>query len=178
MKEDAFPSSCRVLATSLALWLSGGMMRGCSDPLIRAQGDVTVKSAVPIDGNIRIPTTVPIDGGVRIVQTVPVALQGPLEITIQPPSVAYQGTFVSEEIMKLIKEGETTAEYVRAILGEPDFKSDLSDGTEVWRWTYAPVRDQTSFFSLLGKGDKEPRPEHVTVVIRFRGGVCIEKWRG
>lgn len=105
------------------------------------------------------------------------ALEGPIEVSMQMPSVIYDGTYISEEQFKWIEEGETTGEWVIAALGEPDFKSTLSDGSEIWRWSFRPTAAQSNLFKLIGKSD-EPEPSNINVLVHVREGVVIDARRG
>jgi hypothetical protein len=105
------------------------------------------------------------------------ALDGPIQLMMEGPSVTYDGTFVSEEQLEWVDEKETTAEWVRAVFGEPDVITPLSDGTEIWRWSFRPTRAQGELLHIFGT-EKEPEPSHITTMVRIRDGVVIEKRRG
>ena len=111
-----------------------------------------------------------IDGGVDT---------GPIVVQLQGPSVEYEGVYVSDALLERLQVGTTTADWVTAVLGEPTSRTTLGDGSEIWKWTYRPIRHQTSLISLLGQGDEEePNPNPVTAFVRLKDGVVVEKWRG
>jgi hypothetical protein len=137
--------------------------------------------ALPLIGGACAPEgTITTDHTMRL-QTSPfearLALEGPIEISMQVPSVTYDGTYISEEQYKWLEEGETTGEWVIAALGEPDFKSTLSDGSEIWRWSFRPTAAQGNLFKLIGKSD-EPEPSNINVLVHVRDGVVIDARRG
>jgi hypothetical protein len=123
---------------------------------------------------LRIDDTVPI----VITQPVPIALSGPITINLQGPSVEYQGTYVSEALMERIHLGNTTAEWLLAVIGEPEFRTPMSDGTEIWKWVYRPASAQSPLVSLLGQDDQRPSPQPITAYVRLQDGIVIDKWRG
>lgn len=64
----------------------------------------------------------------------------------------YEGRYVSDETLTQIQRG-ATQEYVLALIGEPSSRTDLSDGTSIWKWAYSKrVSSQNSVF-LLFSGD-------------------------
>jgi hypothetical protein len=105
------------------------------------------------------------------------ALEGPIEISMQMPSVTYDGTYISEEQYKWVESGKTTGEWVVAAYGVPDFVTALSDGSEIWRWTFRPTRAEGQMFRLFGKDD-EPAPSHISTIVHVRGGIVVDKHRG
>ena len=72
--------------------------------------------------------------------------------------VSYTGNYVPSDSLSQIRVGESTPEYTAAILGEPTSKSDLDDGTSIWRLGQAEViNDLIDYFLLAileSPGDK------------------------
>lgn len=124
---------------------------------------------------LQIGGTVPI-----VIQSgVPIQLPGPVTIQVQGPSVEYEGTYVSEALMERILVGQTTGEWVLAVVGPPQTKTPMSDGTEIWKWVYRPTGTTAPLLPVLGEGDREkPHPQPITAFVRIKEGVVVDKWRG
>ena len=108
-------------------------------------------------------------------------LEGPIQMNmqLQGPTIRYEGTSISDELLERVNPGKTTGEWVEAVFGEPSKKTPLSDGTEIWRWTYKPVAQEVSVVSLFGGGsEKEPKLASTTVYVQLRDGIVIDKWKG
>lgn len=104
-------------------------------------------------------------------------LDGPIQMQLQGPSVKYDGVFVSEKLLERVKLGETRTDWLRAVLGEPTAKAPLDDGSEIWKWSYRPLEQQGSLFSVFGGSKDEPVPQPTTSFLRIKDGIVIEKWR-
>lgn len=109
--------------------------------------------------------------------TARVELAGPIQINMQGPVVTYKGTYVSEGLFGRILVGNTKPDWILAVIGEPDIRAPLDDGTEIWRWAYRPVQQQGSLLSVFGSNKDEPKLQTVTCYVRLDKGVVIEKWR-
>jgi hypothetical protein len=129
-------------------------------------GETTLKSDSRIDMRMSEPMRI------EIAMAEPIKV----DVNIQGPAIVYEGTFVSEELMEQVDVDKTTAEWVLAVVGEPDQRNAVSDGSEIWRWAYRPTRQQGSFVNFLGGDD--PQPHHILAYVRVRNGIVIEKWRG
>lgn len=117
----------------------------------------------------------------RLEGDVALKLEGPIQMNmqLQGPTIRYEGTNISDELLERVNPGKTTGEWVEAVLGEPSKKTPLSDGTEIWRWTYKPVAQEVSVVSLFGGGsEKEPKLASTTVYVQLRDGIVIDKWKG
>jgi len=64
----------------------------------------------------------------------------------------YEGRYVSDETLAQLHPG-ATQEYVVALLGEPSSRSELSDGSSVWKWAYSKRVTSQSHVLLLFSGD-------------------------
>jgi hypothetical protein len=122
---------------------------------------------------LRIDQTVPIS----INQPVPIALTGPISISLTGPKVEYAGTYVSESLMERVQIGHTTDEWILAVIGEPDTRHEMSDGSVIWKWVYRPTATMPSLITLPGT-EGRPDPQPITAYVRMRDGIVIDKWRG
>lgn len=105
-------------------------------------------------------------------------LEGPVQIQLSGPSVTYSGTYVSEALFARVKANVTRDEWILAVLGEPDFRSRLSDGSEIWRWSYQPVAQQGAPLAMwTSGGEQEPSIRQSTTFLHLRDGVVVEAWR-
>lgn len=106
-------------------------------------------------------------------------LDGPVQIQMQMqgPTVKYEGTFISEKLLDRVKVGETRSDWLVAVLGEPNFKTALTNGDEIWRWTYRPMEQTSSVLSVFGSSKDEPTLQPSTSFIRISGLTVVEKWR-
>jgi hypothetical protein len=144
------------------------------DP-VRVANPIELSDKPVVLDALRIDETVPI----AIAQPVPIALTGPITIKLEGPSVDYEGIYVSEALMERITLGQTDAEWLSAVIGEPTSRHPMSDGTEIWKWVYRPRGTQTPLVDLLGQGqEKRPDPQPITAFVRLKDGVVVDKWRG
>lgn len=107
-----------------------------------------------------------------------IKLEGPMQIQMQGPTIKYEGTYISDELLEQVDVSKTTDDWVLAVLGEPDARGNLRDGTEIWRWTYRPVEQQSSIVELWSKSDKDPKLASRSVFVQLRSGVVVRKWKG
>jgi hypothetical protein len=113
----------------------------------------------------------------KLDQPIPIQLAQPIEVRISGLAVDYTGTFVTEQLYNMVQIG-SSSEYARAIYGKPDEESTLKDGSAVWKYHYRPTSSQGSIFSLLGKKDDEPKPEHIVTLVFIKEDKVSGKWRG
>lgn len=107
-----------------------------------------------------------------------IKLEGPMQIQLQGPTIKYEGTYISDELLEQIEVSKATDDWILAVLGEPDARSNLRDGTEIWRWTYRPIEQQASIVELWSKSDEEPKLASRSVFVQLRSGVVVRKWKG
>lgn len=151
-----------------------------NEPGVRIAQPVRVEAVAPLPVELpgRIAVEAAQDMPVRMTAPVPIALTGPITIQLSGAGTQYEGTYISASLMDLIKEEETTADWILAVLGEPTARATLRDGTEIWKWVYQPVRHEGNLVSVLGFGeDEEPEPRPIMAFVRLRGEVVIGKWR-
>lgn len=141
------------LATAASWWAL--VLAGCSDHM---------KLDSSMEGKLE--TVIRADGPLQ------------LQVQMQGPTIRYEGTYISDELLEYVKIGKSTDEWIVAVFGEPDARSVLKDGSEVWRWTYRPIEQQGSVVELFSKSEKDPKLATRTVFILLRAGVVTEKWKG
>lgn len=109
-----------------------------------------------------------------------VKLEGPVQLQaqLQGPTIKYDGTYVSDELFEEIEVSKTGGDWIVAVLGKPDARAELKDGSEIWRWTYKPVEQQSSIVELWSKSEKEPKLATRTVFVQVRDDVVVRKWKG
>lgn len=119
----------------------------------------------------------------RIEGPLEMRIDGPLEVRIEGPLVFSDGSYISDENFARLEVG-SDAGWAVALFGEPDQRTTLSDGTEVWRWQFRHVGTNPSLVSI-GEGDVEnpTSPDLkstmvVTTFVHVRDGLVIDKWRG
>lgn len=107
-------------------------------------------------------------------------LEGPIQIQmqLQGPTVKYDGVYVSDKLLDRVEVGKTRPDWLIAVLGEPTGKAPLDDGSEIWKWSYRPLEQEASVFSVFGGGSQnEPKLQPSTAFVRLNGRVVVEKWR-
>lgn len=106
-------------------------------------------------------------------------IEGPIQIQMQGPTIKYEGTYISDPLYEIVKPGETTSDWIIAVFGEPNVRTELRDGTEVWRWTYKPIAQESAIIEVFGSDEKkEPKLTTRTVFVQIRDDVVIQKWKG
>lgn len=136
---------------------------GCADRMA-LDGNLNGNVATSLDGQLA--TTVKVEGPLQ------------LQVQIQGPTIKYEGTNISDELFGIIKVGVTADDWLLAVFGEPDARSTLRDGSEIWRWTYRPVEQQGSMVQVFNKTEKEPQLATRNVFVQLRNRLVIEKWKG
>jgi hypothetical protein len=174
----------RRLALSVCAAGLAAAVSGCGIPL----APVTLAEGVVVEEPIEIAHPIELDA-LRIDQTVPIVIQHPVPIALpaemppitiqlQGPQVEHRGTYVSEALMQRIQIGITDAEWIVAVVGQPDSRHPMSDGTEIWKWVYRPSASQQPLIDVLGTDDRRPDPQPITAYVRLREGIVVDKWRG
>lgn len=156
-RTHGYRRGIQIGASALAvIFCCGAPLGGCSDHMA-------------LDGSLKgdLATTIKLDG--------PIVLQ--MQMQMQGPTVKYEGTYISDDLFAYVKVGEATDEWLTAVLGEPDAKSILQDATEIWRWTYRPVEQQSSMVEVFSESEKEPKLATRSVFVRIRARLVIEKWK-
>lgn len=103
-------------------------------------------------------------------------LAGGCSIVRSDSHVSYTGNYVSTDSLTQIQVGESTPSYVEAILGEPTSRSELENGSIIWRWDYTESRSSDGSLLLIFDGSSSRTRKHSTYV-QFEDGVVAKKWR-
>jgi hypothetical protein len=86
-----------------------------------------------------------------------------------------EGQYVSATTLEQIQRG-STQEYVLSLLSEPTSKTVLTDGTEIWKWSYS--KSTSSKHSLLLLVDSEKcSTNRYNAYVQFEDGVVAKTWR-
>jgi outer membrane protein assembly factor BamE (lipoprotein component of BamABCDE complex) len=86
------------------------------------------------------------------------------------------GKYVSDRTWRQIDEGETSAAWVEATLGEPSERKRMDDGTEIWRWNYTEHKNSSGHIFLLFNGSSS-KEKQSAAIIELKDGVVVKKWR-
>ena len=86
------------------------------------------------------------------------------------------GKYVSDRAWRQIDEGETSAAWVQATLGDPSERSKLDDGTEIWKWNYTEHKSSSGHIFLLFDGSST-KETNQSAIIELKDGVVVKKWR-
>jgi outer membrane protein assembly factor BamE (lipoprotein component of BamABCDE complex) len=85
------------------------------------------------------------------------------------------GTYVGAETISQIPAGKT-ADYGLARLGEPDSKTPVGNGAELWKWGYSE-RKTSGGSVLLVFGASNNTERRSTAYVELRDGVVVHAWR-
>lgn len=85
------------------------------------------------------------------------------------------GQYVSATTLEQIEPG-ASPEYVTSLLGDPTNKTELSDGTSIWKWVHTETSRSTSHLLFLVNARKEHEGRH-TAYVQFEDGVVSRCWR-
>jgi outer membrane protein assembly factor BamE (lipoprotein component of BamABCDE complex) len=86
------------------------------------------------------------------------------------------GKYVSDRAWRQIDEGETSAAWVQATLGEPSERSKLDDGREIWKWNYTEHKNSSGHVFLLFEGSSN-KDINGSAIVELKDGVVVKKWR-
>jgi outer membrane protein assembly factor BamE (lipoprotein component of BamABCDE complex) len=86
------------------------------------------------------------------------------------------GTYVGPATLAQIKPGQTRQDFVLATLGEPTRKTTMSDGAELWRYSYSRSSASSGHVLVLLSASSKEQSEAVTFV-QFRDGVVERAWQ-
>ena len=84
------------------------------------------------------------------------------------------GNYVGASTFERIEVGQTTADWVRTVMGEPTRKT-LTDDGEVWAYTFERIEKARGSFFLIGGSEVEETQGGTYVTIR--DGVVVDAWR-
>ncbi len=86
------------------------------------------------------------------------------------------GSYVGVETMEQILPGQTSAEWVEATLGMPTSRQTLTDGTEIWRYSYTKTKSGHGTVLFLFSHKDSNTQTHSTI-IEFKDGVVVRAWQ-
>lgn len=91
-------------------------------------------------------------------------------------STKTSGTFVGAETMERIEPGETTADRVRAMLGQPSRVNSTDDGSQIWvyQWKRTAKGGGMVFPIAFGNSSTETSGR---AYVEVREGVVVDAWR-
>ena len=91
-------------------------------------------------------------------------------------STKTSGTFVGAETMERIEPGETTADRVRAMLGQPSRVNSTDDGSQSWgyQWKRTAKGGGMVFPIAFGNSSTETSGR---AYVEVREGVVVDAWR-
>ncbi|MFN0131330.1 MAG: outer membrane protein assembly factor BamE [Phycisphaerales bacterium] len=92
-------------------------------------------------------------------------------------STTYSGRHISRETVKQITPGTTKRDFIVATLGEPNSKSTLDDGAEVWKYEYRKSTRSAAAVFLIVDADKSVETTGATYVIIGTDGVVQKVWQ-
>ncbi|VAX42103.1 hypothetical protein MNBD_PLANCTO03-2011 [hydrothermal vent metagenome] len=113
---------------------------------------------------------------VGVVLALPLAPLVGCAIISSDQHTSFTGNYVASDTLSKIIVGESTPEFTEAILGEPSSKTDLDDGSSIWRWDYTIRRESDGSLLLIFDGESSSSKKHSTYV-HFKDGVVVKKWR-
>jgi hypothetical protein len=92
-------------------------------------------------------------------------------------SVKRSGTYVADSTLNRIEPGKTEAAWVMATLGQPNERTELETGHELWKYSYKETRDSSGYiFLIFGGSDRKVTDGRAFVEIK--DGVVVKAWRG
>lgn len=90
---------------------------------------------------------------------------------------SFTGTKVSEATFGQIQPGVTNKQWVEATLGQPTKKSTLDDGGEVWKWSYAKVKQSSGAILFIFGGSSTTTTGGAAYIEFGPDGVVRKAWR-
>jgi len=88
----------------------------------------------------------------------------------------YEGRYVGDETLAQIRAG-SSQEFVTALIGEPSSRTDLSDGTSIWKWAYSKRVTSSNHVLLLFSGDSSQESQGAVYVEFGADGLARRTWR-
>ncbi len=88
---------------------------------------------------------------------------------------SYEGKHVDQSTLDKVKPG-VTKEFVEAAFGEPSKTEALSEGKELWTWSYTKTSKSHGHVFLLFATSNNTKEER-SVCVQFADGVVTKSWR-
>ncbi len=165
----------RKSAAAVAAALAATLLAACASdkPMTlnsNLNGDMKLGGDMKLSGDMKL------DGDMKA----GLSVEGPIQISmqLQGPTIKYEGTYISDELFEIVKNGKTTSDWILAVFGEPTAEAMLQDGTAIWRWTYKPTMQEAAVIEVFADEKKQPKLATRTVFVQLKEGVVIEKWKG
>ena len=86
------------------------------------------------------------------------------------------GAYVPETTFSQIEPGKTTEDWVEATLGKPTSKSNLKDGSQLWKWTYVEKKTSSGAIFILLSASDNKQTDH-TAFVQLKDGLVVKAWR-
>jgi len=87
-----------------------------------------------------------------------------------------EGRYIGDQTIAKIVPGETSKEWVLAVLDEPTSRHALSSGVELWKWEYRKVETSRGSVLLIVRG--KSREETIrSVYVEFQDDIVKRVWR-
>ncbi len=87
----------------------------------------------------------------------------------------HSGAYISPQTMSQIQPG-SGEDFVLATLGPPTTKTDLSDGTSLWRWTWRQTSSSDGRVFLLLNTDSHSERQ-ASAFVQMKDGTVVKSWR-
>lgn len=84
------------------------------------------------------------------------------------------GRYVGPETLAQIQPGKSEA-YVLALLGDPSDKTNIENGTSIWKWRYTETRNSSGAVIFIFASDTKTETERTTYV-EFKDGAVVKAW--
>jgi outer membrane protein assembly factor BamE (lipoprotein component of BamABCDE complex) len=85
------------------------------------------------------------------------------------------GNYIGEETLRQVQPGHSQ-EYVRALFGDPTSRSAVSEGVELWKWTYEQ-ETRSSGSVLLVFSSRRSTESGGAVYVEFTDAQVSKIWR-
>jgi outer membrane protein assembly factor BamE (lipoprotein component of BamABCDE complex) len=84
------------------------------------------------------------------------------------------GRYVGPDTLAQIQPGKSEA-YVMALLGDPTDKTDIENGTSIWKWRYTETGTSSGAVIFIFASDSKTETQRTTYV-EFKDGLVVKAW--
>jgi hypothetical protein len=70
----------------------------------------------------------------------------------------------------------TDEKWIAGVLGEPCSRSEMSDGSQIWKWSYENTQTSNSSVFLLFGGRSSKKTQRTTFV-QMKDGLVVKAWQ-
>lgn len=88
----------------------------------------------------------------------------------------YSGRYIGAETVRQIEPGKSKEDFVLAVLGSPSSKTQVADGSEVWKWDYRKKHHSRGKVFLIVSADDSSETQGATYVV-LRDSVVEKVWQ-